>query len=141
MLNIFHLFPIFHKEEKKTYENGVFRFADDILKITLSGTTWCLFVIAILLIASCLSYLYFGRKKRHENLQRMRDIQHLIERTPQKRRPGAVTREREVFRNVLNTAHSYIYPEDENLKCVIRQTRSGTIYGSFMEAKDNKAES
>ncbi|XP_055914874.1 uncharacterized protein LOC129948077 isoform X2 [Eupeodes corollae] len=134
MLNIFEYLHIFSKEKKLPYNGrGVFS--------AISATSWCLYVIAVILIISSLSYLYFERKRRNTNQLRLRGIRQLIEKPPQKRRPGAVAREREVFRNVLKTAHTYIYPNNEETKkCVVRQTRSGTIYGKFLDTKFKKAE-
>ena len=64
-----------------------------------------------------------------------------IRRTPQRRRPGAIYRDHEIFRNAIRTVRQYIGPSELNgskgKPCVLKRTRSGLIYGSFSDTEDN----
>lgn len=61
---------------------------------------------------------------------------------PQRRRPGAIYRDHEIFRNALRTVQQYIGPNERqgsgNVKSyVLKKTRSGLVYGSFSDNEDN----
>lgn len=65
-------------------------------------------------------------------------INHLIpQRAPQKRRPGAVYRDREIYRSVMEKVREAEVSDVSNTKdeCIFRQTRSGTIYGQYSNLK------
>lgn len=65
----------------------------------------------------------------------------ILFRIPQRRRPGAVYRDHEIFRNAIKTVHQYIEPpeklDSKRKSCVLKRTRSGLIYGSFSDNEDN----
>lgn len=54
---------------------------------------------------------------------------------PQKRRPGAIARNHEIYRTVMGKVKEYIEP-NINQTCVFRQTRSGTIYGQVVDPNE-----
>ncbi|XP_039965698.1 uncharacterized protein LOC120778073 [Bactrocera tryoni] len=128
----------------KSPEDGVNRKSDKVskfvldvnetFKIFLNSCSWFVYAVAAFLISCCIYYYVYDCKRRLELRRRRQEVQRANERVPQRRRPGAIYRDHEIFRNVMRTVRQYIgHTEDKTqLKpYVLRRTRSGAIYGRF----------
>ncbi|XP_011183687.1 uncharacterized protein LOC105212966 isoform X2 [Zeugodacus cucurbitae] len=128
----------------KSPEDGVSRKSDKVskflldvnesFKIFLNSCSWFVYAIAAFLISCCIYYYVYDCKRRLELRRRRQEVQRANERVPQRRRPGAIYRDHEIFRNVMRTVRQYIgHTEDKNQTkpYVLRRTRSGAIYGRF----------
>ncbi|XP_014090368.1 uncharacterized protein [Bactrocera oleae] len=128
----------------KSPEDGVNRKSDKVskflldvnetFKIFLNSCSWFVYAVAAFLISCCIYYYVYDCKRRLELRRRRQEVQRANERVPQRRRPGAVYRDHEIFRNVMRTVRQYIgHTEDktQNKPYMLRRTRSGAIYGRF----------
>ncbi|CAD7004932.1 unnamed protein product [Ceratitis capitata] len=109
---------------------------NETFKIFLNNCSWFVYAIAALLISCCIYYYIYDCKRRLELRRRRQEVQRANERAPQRRRPGAVYRDHEIFRNVMRTVRQYIGHSDDknqNKPYVLRRTRSGAIYGRFAD--------
>ncbi|XP_023301206.2 uncharacterized protein LOC111683364 [Lucilia cuprina] len=108
---------------------------NEMFKIFLNNCSWFVYLLASLLILCCIYYYIYDCKRRLDLRRRREDFQRGNERIPQRRRPGAVHRDHEIFRNAIKTVHRYIEPYEKQGSAgrsyVLKRTRSGAIYGSF----------
>ncbi|XP_065362437.1 uncharacterized protein LOC135955935 [Calliphora vicina] len=108
---------------------------NEIFKHFLNNYSWFVYAIAGILML-CSFYCYIYNCKRRLDLRRRREsIQRGNERIPQRRRPGAVHRDREIFRNAIKAVRQYVGPNEnqgpKGKSYVLKRTRSGVIYGNY----------
>ncbi|XP_053955415.1 uncharacterized protein LOC128861353 [Anastrepha ludens] len=109
---------------------------NETFKIFLNNCSWFVYVTAVLLIGCCMYYYIYDCKRRLDLRRRRQEVQRANDRVPQRRRPGAVYRDHEIFRNVMRTVRQYIGHSKEKNQAepyVLRRTRSGAIYGRFAD--------
>ncbi|TMW48733.1 hypothetical protein DOY81_006182 [Sarcophaga bullata] len=114
---------------------------NELFKVFLSNGSWFVYIVAGCVILCCIYYYVHDYKKRLNLRRRRENLQRDNERTPQRRRPGAIYRDHQIFRNAIRTVRQYIGPSELNgskgKPCVLKRTRSGLIYGSFSDTEDN----
>ncbi|KAM7356125.1 uncharacterized protein ACRADG_001966 [Cochliomyia hominivorax] len=114
---------------------------NEIFKIFLNNCSWFVYVAAGLLILFCIFYYIYDCKRRLDFRRRRENFQRANERIPQRRRPGAIYRDHEIFRNAIKTVQQYIGPNEkqgsQGKSYVLKKTRSGLIYGSFSDNEEN----
>ncbi|CAD7082666.1 unnamed protein product [Hermetia illucens] len=132
---MFHWMNFRSEPKKATVTEQAFEIINIFFRRFFATGSWFLYFLALLFLIVGVVYFFIDEARKRSLLERRREIRRSHERPPQKRRPGAIARNHEIYRTVMGKVKEYIEP-NINQTCVFRQTRSGTIYGQVVDPNE-----